>query len=248
MNSVFCSSSFGLLCTKREITFIFLQALPKSKKRHGPRRDNRGIRAVESAKYLEDLSPRTHNFPERDDWKPTMKHGAIFYRFLCQDYEIAAGEILVPDKASVFWSDDENLLSPERAGDILPGVYSITPNARKAFSTFEVGGPVEFHLNQKKKAPAGRYAGLQNLGPVVKGTHWGSGVILRNEDRILIRGLLKDVFTHTCPELTPTVLALLLRSFWPSRTYVRLFKFGGKKGERLSEFHTERIAAVFSKN
>lgn len=230
-----CYSILGFICLFQNVSTF--------NKRHGPRKDNTGIRAVKSAEYLEDLSPATDKFPTPGNWKPTMEHGKIYYGLLCRDYEIAAGEIQVPPEASVQWFDDQMLL-PEKAGDIFPGVDSITPNARPSFKQFELGGKVEFYLNEvRKKGPVGRRS-KEELGPVVKGTHWGSGLILRDEDRILIRNELQEVFNRPDKELSPTVLALLLRSFWPSRTYVRLFQFGMNKGSRLSDFHKKRIAAT----
>lgn len=163
---------------------------------------------------------------------------------MCQDYEIAAGEIPIPSDASVHWFD-EKLLLPQKAGDIIPGIERVTPNTRRAFADFEIGAFVEFHINQKKQSPIGA---TRDFGPVVKGTHWGSGIILRTEDHLYLRSLLLEVFEGSDnKELNPTILGWLLRSFWPSRTYVRLFKFGGTKGGRLSEFHTKRMAAVFGK-
>jgi hypothetical protein len=224
-------------------------ALPVSKiqGRQGARKDNKGIRAVQSAKYLEELRPERDNFPTPGNWKPTEEHGTTYYMFLCRDYELAAGEIQVPGDASVYWSEDKTLLLPEKAGDILPGVDAVTPNARENFADFKIGGHVEFHLYQTKRDATSTRKNM-DFGPVVKGTHWGDGIILTDQARIMLVILLGDVFKHPEKDLTPTLLAALLRSFWPSRTYVRLFKFGGKKGERLSEFHTRRMSAVFSKS
>jgi hypothetical protein len=168
-----------------------------------------------------------------------MEDGKKYYRLLCRDYEIAAGELSVPDDASVSWGLGKAKLStPEYSGDICPGITIVTPAAQPTF--------VKFPLASKVSVPVEK-SGPNQRGNVTHGTLWGNGIVLRDDERKALREQLRVVFRTRGNELTPGLLAHLLRAFWPGRTYVRTFKFCGKKGKKLSEFHLKRIEAVYSK-
>lgn len=213
----------------------------KIQRRHGARKSNIGIRSVQSAQYLEDLDPIQDEYPTPGNWKPTMEHGKKYYRFLCRDYEIAAGEISVPEDAKVTWGFDKpRLKAAEYAGDICPGVTLVTPPAQDKLSQYKIGCQVNYTVSASPGSKVGR------KDRMVSGTHWGDGILLRDEERVVLQDQLRrDVFGTEEKELTPGLVAHLLRAFWPGRTYVRLFKFCGRKGKKLSEFHLARMAAVF---
>lgn len=171
-----------------------------------------------------------------------MEHGKKYYRFLCRDYEIAAGEIAVPEDAKVNWgSGKPKLQSAEKAGDICPSIKTVTPLAQTSFARFPIGTEVRFFVGSTSSNP-------KRNGRSVAGTHWGDGIVLTDEERASLRDELRDVFETEEKELTPGLSAHLLRAFWPGRTYVRTFKFCGKRGKKLSEFHLKRMAAVFRKS
>jgi hypothetical protein len=238
-NTTFCGDFQGSEDT--ESSSLQIEVKPKKmQSRHGIRKSNTGIRAVKSAQYLDKLSPTVDDYPKPGCWKPTMEHGRKYYRLLCRDYEIAAGEISVPNEADVYWgTGEEKLVLPEYAGDICPGIDFVTPVAQKKFTPFGLSTTVSFNL--------GRAPGSNRGGILVTGTHWGNGIVLRDEERDTLRDELTQVFETEEKEITGGVLAHLLRAFWPGRTYVRTFKFCGKKGKKLSSFHLKRIEAVFSK-
>lgn len=56
-------------------------------------------------------------------------------------------------------------------GDIVPNILDAVPAARKAYSNVVVGGEVQVTLD----------------GAVLKGTHWGHGIVLLDRDRDRIR-------------------------------------------------------------
>lgn len=84
------------------------------------------------------------------------------------------------------------------------------------------------------------------------GSHWGSGIVLLDRDRLLIRRALANAFqvdrgANTKKKGTLNHLFnLLLRSFFFGRTYMRCFSVGAYKGYKTRNvaFIHDRFTAI----
>jgi hypothetical protein len=118
-------------------------------------------------------------------------------------------------------------------GDILYGVATPVPPARSVYATLDVGTEIP-RISVWNRAAVGQ--------EFLPGTHWGSGITLLDRDRSIIR----DLLAKSPGQLSPHLLAALLRGFFGGRSYVRLYNLGGSQGSRTSSvpFLQKRLDAI----
>jgi hypothetical protein len=157
-------------------------------------------------------------------------------------YIFLSDEIVMPENAPVNFGDGsmgEDRLDRADPGEIVPGLATYVPVASPLnFAHIPDGAPCTAPVwNPATK----RYVNLP-------GTHWGNGIVLLDRDRNLIKKALFKEMDEGAEDFGTRTANLVLRSFFPGRSYVRLFNYMGSNAFRIeeTEFLHFRCNAMYS--